>query len=71
MIWEASPVEDGRSPELLRPVEVARLFRVSAKTVVRWATDGKLRSVRTLGGHRRFFADDVRELLRREDRPPQ
>lgn len=50
-------------PELLRPAEVADLFRVQVKTVVRWANEGRLRSVRTLGGHRRFYADEVRALL--------
>ncbi|MGW8565631.1 BldC family transcriptional regulator [Isoptericola sp. NPDC055881] len=51
-------------PGLLSPAEVARLFNVEPKTVSRWATIGKLRSMRTLGGHRRFFADEVYELLR-------
>lgn len=34
--------------------EVADLFHVSAKTVVRWANDGRLPYMATLGGHRRF-----------------
>ena len=56
--------------ELLTPSEVARMFRVDPKTVTRWAAAGKLRSVRTLGGHRRFSADDVRALLELPDEPP-
>lgn len=53
------------SPEdqLLTPGEVANLFRVDAKTVTRWAQSGKLSSIRTLGGHRRFRATEVRALL--------
>ncbi|MGH3423912.1 MAG: BldC family transcriptional regulator [Nocardioidaceae bacterium] len=51
---------------LLTPGEVARLFRVDPKTVTRWANAGKLPSVRTLGGHRRFHESDVRALLERE-----
>jgi excisionase family DNA binding protein len=45
--------------------EVAALFRVEPKTVTRWAkcNPPKLRSVRTLGGHRRFYESEVRELL--------
>jgi excisionase family DNA binding protein len=43
--------------------EVAALFRVEPKTVTRWAKAGKLRSTRTLGGHRRFFEQEVRALL--------
>jgi excisionase family DNA binding protein len=48
---------------LLTPAEVARLFRVSPKTVARWESAGKLRAVKTLGGHRRFQAADVRAAL--------
>lgn len=51
--------------ELLTPAEVAALFRVSPKTVTRWARSGKLTALRTLGGHRRFRAVEVRELLNR------
>lgn len=48
---------------LLTPAEVAALFRVSPKTVTRWARAGKLTAMRTLGGHRRFRASEVRGLL--------
>ena len=48
---------------LLTPGEVAALFRVDPKTVTRWAQDGRLSSVRTLGGHRRFRAAVVHALL--------
>lgn len=49
--------------ELLTPSEVARLFGVDAKTVTRWANDGKLPCIRTLGGHRRYRETDVRKVL--------
>ncbi|WP_219107006.1 BldC family transcriptional regulator [Austwickia sp. TVS 96-490-7B] len=49
--------------ELLTPAEVAALFRVDPKTVTRWAVSGKLTSLRTLGGHRRYRADEVYALL--------
>ena len=51
--------------DLLTPAEVATLFRVSPKTVTRWARSGKLTALRTLGGHRRFRASEVRDLLER------
>ena len=51
-------------PELLTPAEVAALFRVDATTVTRWAKAGKLVTIRTLGGHRRYRADEVRRLLK-------
>jgi excisionase family DNA binding protein len=40
--------------DLLTPAEVACIFSVDPKTVTRWAQAGKLASIRTLGGHRRF-----------------
>ena len=55
-----------RTPDaepLLTPSEVAALFRVDPKTVTRWAKAGKLTSIRTLGGHRRYRAAEVRSLL--------
>lgn len=55
---------DQRVPEaLLTPAEVAALFRVNPKTVTRWARSGKLTSIRTLGGHRRFLASEVERRL--------
>ena len=53
---------DGR---LLTPAEVAALFRVDPKTVTRWAQQGKLRSFRTLGGHRRYSEAEVQAFLHR------
>jgi excisionase family DNA binding protein len=50
------------SAGLLRPGEVADMFRVDPKTVTRWANDGKLSAIRTLGGHRRFREEEVNEL---------
>lgn len=55
----------GAQEQLLTPGEVAALFRVDPKTVTRWAQAGRLSSVRTLGGHRRFRADEVYALLNR------
>jgi excisionase family DNA binding protein len=48
---------------LLTPGEVAALFRVDPKTVTRWASTGRLGSIRTPGGHRRFRASEVHTLL--------
>lgn len=55
--------------QLFTTGEVAALFRVEPKTVTRWAKAGKLRSTRTLGGHRRFFETEVRDLLRERGLP--
>jgi excisionase family DNA binding protein len=47
---------------LLTSGEVADLFGVSFKTVQRWHKIGKLRGIRTPGGHRRFRKADVLAL---------
>ncbi|HEX9312531.1 MAG TPA: BldC family transcriptional regulator [Actinomycetota bacterium] len=49
--------------KLLTPAEVAAMFRVDPKTVTRWAKAGKLSSIRTLGGHRRYRESEIRSLL--------
>jgi len=48
---------------LLTPGEVASMFRVDTKTVTRWARSGKLTSIRTLGGHRRYREAEIYGLL--------
>jgi excisionase family DNA binding protein len=53
---------------LLRPSEVALIFRVAPRTVARWADSGRLTVVRTPGGHRRYPAEDVIDLLTLERR---
>ncbi len=61
--------EEGHKPlsdteRLLTPADVAAMFRVDPKTVTRWARDGRLTAVRTLGGHRRYLQSEVLGLLR-------
>ena len=58
-----STTHSSETEALLTPSEVATLFRVDPKTVTRWAKSGKLSSIRTLGGHRRYREAEVRELL--------
>jgi excisionase family DNA binding protein len=48
---------------LLTPAEVAAMLRVDPKTVTRWARGGKLSSIRTPGGHRRYSESEVRGFL--------
>ncbi|WP_068924941.1 BldC family transcriptional regulator [Planobispora rosea] len=49
---------------LLTPGEVAHLFRVDTKTVTRWAKAGRISSIRTPGGQRRYYESEVHALLR-------
>ena len=60
---------DAGEPTLLRPGEVAVMFGVNAKTVARWAKEGRIRSIRTPGGHMRIYAEDVRALIESNDDP--
>jgi excisionase family DNA binding protein len=49
-------------PSYLRAAEVADILHVSPKTVSRWAKEGKLPYLKTLGGHRRYPEAEIREL---------
>jgi excisionase family DNA binding protein len=49
-------------PSYLRTAEVANLLQVSPKTVSRWAKEGKLPFLKTLGGHRRYPEVEIRDL---------
>ena len=64
---ERSPMtvttQAGGAERLLTPGEVASLFRVDPKTVTRWASSGRIGSIRTPGGHRRFRESEVRSML--------
>ena len=46
----------------LTTAEVADILHVSPKTVTRWAREGKLPHSRTLGGHRRYPGEAIRDL---------
>ena len=48
---------------LLTPHQVAVMFRVDPKTVTRWASSGRIGSIRTPGGHRRYRETEIRALL--------
>lgn len=61
---EHRPIEPER---LLKPGEVAAVFRVDPKTVTRWATAGLISSIRTPGGHRRFRESAVRAFLQESE----
>jgi excisionase family DNA binding protein len=50
------------APSYLHTAEVADILHVSPKTVSRWAKEGKLPFLKTLGGHRRYPAAEIRQL---------
>lgn len=56
----STPVSD-----ILTPAEAAERLRVHTRTVQRWAREGLLPSMTTLGGRRRFRRSDVEAAWRR------
>jgi len=57
------------SETYLRSAQVGDILQVSSKTVARWAKEGKLPFLNTLGGHRRYpksKIDALREELLQE-----
>jgi excisionase family DNA binding protein len=62
--WEGIVhVDEVEGERLLKPKEVAALFRVDPKTVTRWESAGLIDGIRTPGGHRRFRESVVRAFI--------
>ncbi|MEA2433828.1 MAG: hypothetical protein QOG54_1285 [Actinomycetota bacterium] len=61
----AQPQSSSTDDSYIRTSEAAKILRVSPKTVSRWAKEGKIPHVMTLGGHRRFPSTAIRELANR------
>lgn len=53
--------EDKEEKPYMTVAEVAVVFQVSEKTVVRWANEKKIPFMKTLGGHRRFPRAEIME----------
>jgi excisionase family DNA binding protein len=51
------------SPAWLTTNQAAARLHVSAKTVTRWANQGRLPHQRTVGGHRRFDPELIDALV--------
>ena len=51
-------------PRLLTPREAAEILRISYPTVRQWIYKGKLRTVKTPGGHHRIPEEDIEKHLR-------
>jgi excisionase family DNA binding protein len=54
----------------LNAKQAAQQLAVSPKTVSRWAKQGRLPHLRTLGGHRRYDPEMVERLRRRLTHQP-
>jgi excisionase family DNA binding protein len=55
----------GGVTEYLRAAEAAALLHVSPKTISRWAKEGRVPHIVTLGGHRRFPRQEIEALAER------
>ena len=44
-------------------IEAARLLGVSIETIRRWDAAGQIKSIRTLGGQRRFRREEIDRVL--------
>lgn len=58
-----APQFKGPDRDLLTPREVAQIFCVRTTTIARWAREGRLAFNRTPGGHRRYAASAIRDLM--------
>jgi excisionase family DNA binding protein len=70
-LFGSDPAAESLRGRLLRTREVALLFQVSERAVTDWARRGRLPSVRTPGGHRRYPAEEVYALLAQTGRVQQ
>ena len=57
-------------PAYLRTAEVAEILHVSPKTISRWAKEGKLPFLKTLGGHRRYPERQILDLAGQHQEQP-
>jgi len=62
---EGVTVSSPTSAEYLTPGQAANLLHVSPKTLNRWAHEGRIPCILTLGGHRRFRKDQIEEIAAR------
>lgn len=53
----------------MKTAEVASILQVSPKTISRWAKEGRLAYMSTLGGHRRFKESQIQQLTDDLNRP--
>jgi len=49
--------------------DTAKMLNVSPDTIRRWEKEGKIESIRTTGGHRRFTTEAIRQVKEKKDQP--
>lgn len=66
MNWPLTDEHPATLQRFLSPKDLARVIGVSESSLKRWVDDGRLKAVRTAGGHRRIAAKEALGFLRRE-----
>jgi excisionase family DNA binding protein len=66
-----APESEMSGTQFLTRSEVSRLLGVSPNTVTRWAREGRLACLVTLGGHHRFDREVVEQLRKQQYRERQ
>ena len=49
--------------ELVSPKQAAKMLGVCTDTLRNWTKDGKIKCVKTAGGHRRYKLSEINKLL--------
>ena len=66
-----APEREMSGTQFLTRSEVSKLLGVSPNTVTRWAREGRLACLVTLGGHHRFDREVVEQLRKQQYRERQ
>jgi excisionase family DNA binding protein len=66
-----APESEMSGTQFLTRSEVSKLLGVSPNTVTRWAREGRLACLVTLGGHHRFDREVVEQLRKQQYREKQ
>ena len=51
--------KDKETPKLYSPREVCERYKITSRTLLNWSYDGRIKFIRTTGGHRRYIIDDT------------
>lgn len=54
--------------KMLNIEEASKLLGVSKRTLRNWERDGKIKSFRTLGNHRRYDKDELLKLMKNNEK---